>query len=48
MGMKRMASNPCFSDVFGEPQPTMGSNKVGEIVDLYRFWARSCRGWGAS
>ncbi|MCO5567874.1 hypothetical protein L7F22_021570 [Adiantum nelumboides] len=37
VGMKRMASDPRFFDAFGEPQPPIGSEKVGERVDLVDF-----------
>ena len=32
-----MESDPRFFDVSGEPQPPIGSEKVGEIVDLIDF-----------
>ncbi|MCO5559110.1 hypothetical protein L7F22_012702 [Adiantum nelumboides] len=35
--MKSMASDPRFSDASREPQPPIGSEKVGEIVDLVDF-----------
>ncbi|MCO5553007.1 hypothetical protein L7F22_006527 [Adiantum nelumboides] len=35
--MKSMASNPLFFDASGELQPPIGSQKVGEIVDLVDF-----------
>ncbi|MCO5578836.1 hypothetical protein L7F22_032683 [Adiantum nelumboides] len=35
--MKSMASDPRFFDASGEPQPPIGSEKVGEIVDLVDF-----------
>ncbi|MCO5578745.1 hypothetical protein L7F22_032590 [Adiantum nelumboides] len=37
VGMKSMASNPCFFDAFREPQPPIDSEKIGEIVDLVDF-----------
>ncbi|MCO5589293.1 hypothetical protein L7F22_043259 [Adiantum nelumboides] len=37
VGMKSMASYPCFFDTSREPQPPIGSEKVGEIVDLVDF-----------
>ncbi|MCO5610922.1 hypothetical protein L7F22_065166 [Adiantum nelumboides] len=37
VGMKSMTSDPCFFDAFGEPQPIIGSEKVGKIVDLVDF-----------
>ncbi|MCO5587015.1 hypothetical protein L7F22_040960 [Adiantum nelumboides] len=37
VGMKSMASNPRFFDASREPQPPIGSEKVGEIVDLVDF-----------
>ncbi|MCO5610674.1 hypothetical protein L7F22_064915 [Adiantum nelumboides] len=37
VGMKSMASDPCFFDASQEPQPPIGSEKVGEIVDLVDF-----------
>ncbi|MCO5612839.1 hypothetical protein L7F22_067110 [Adiantum nelumboides] len=37
VGMKSMAFDPRFFDASGEPQPPIGSEKVGEIVDLVDF-----------
>ncbi|MCO5576828.1 hypothetical protein L7F22_030648 [Adiantum nelumboides] len=37
VGMKSMASDPHFFYASGEPQPPIGSEKVGEIVDLVDF-----------
>ncbi|MCO5558980.1 hypothetical protein L7F22_012571 [Adiantum nelumboides] len=37
VGMKSMAYDPHFFDAFGEPQPPIGSEKVGKIVDLVDF-----------
>ncbi|MCO5613312.1 hypothetical protein L7F22_067588 [Adiantum nelumboides] len=37
VGMKSMAYDPRFFDASGEPQPPIGSEKVGEIVDLVDF-----------
>ncbi|MCO5610954.1 hypothetical protein L7F22_065201 [Adiantum nelumboides] len=37
VGMKSMASDPRFFDAFGEPQFLIGSEKIGEIVDLVDF-----------
>ncbi|MCO5571548.1 hypothetical protein L7F22_025291 [Adiantum nelumboides] len=37
VGMKSMASDRHFFDAYGEPQPPIGSEKVGEIVDLVDF-----------
>ncbi|MCO5550623.1 hypothetical protein L7F22_004112 [Adiantum nelumboides] len=37
VGMKSMASDPRFFDASREPQPPIGSEKVGEIVDLVDF-----------
>ncbi|MCO5611298.1 hypothetical protein L7F22_065550 [Adiantum nelumboides] len=37
VGMKSTASDPCFFDASGEPQPPIGSEKVVEIVDLVDF-----------
>ncbi|MCO5598903.1 hypothetical protein L7F22_053002 [Adiantum nelumboides] len=37
VGMKSMASDPHFFDASGEPQPPIGSEKVGKIVDLVDF-----------
>ena len=37
VGMKSMVSDPRFFDASGEPQPPIGSEKVGEIVDLVDF-----------
>ncbi|MCO5607251.1 hypothetical protein L7F22_061444 [Adiantum nelumboides] len=35
--MKSMASDPRFFDASGEPQLPIGSEKVGEIVDIVDF-----------
>ena len=35
--MKSMASDPRFFDASGEPQPPIGSETVGEIVDLVDY-----------
>ena len=35
--MKSMVSDPHFFDAFREPQPPIGSEKVGEIVDLVDY-----------
>ncbi|MCO5567275.1 hypothetical protein L7F22_020965 [Adiantum nelumboides] len=35
--MKSMASEPCFFDASGEPQPPIGSEKIGEIFDIVDF-----------
>ncbi|MCO5559057.1 hypothetical protein L7F22_012649 [Adiantum nelumboides] len=37
VGTKSMASDPRFFDASREPQPPIGSEKVGEIVDLVDF-----------
>lgn len=37
VGMKSMASDPRFFDASGEPQPPIGSDTVGEIVDLVDY-----------
>ncbi|MCO5571022.1 hypothetical protein L7F22_024753 [Adiantum nelumboides] len=37
VGIKSMVSDPCFFDASGEPQPPIGSEKVGEIVDFVDF-----------
>ncbi|MCO5580473.1 hypothetical protein L7F22_034341 [Adiantum nelumboides] len=37
VGMKSMASDTRFFDASGEPQPPIGSEKVGEIVDLVDY-----------
>ncbi|MCO5562245.1 hypothetical protein L7F22_015871 [Adiantum nelumboides] len=37
VGMKSMASDPRFFNASREPQPPIGSKKVGEIVDLVDF-----------
>ncbi|MCO5559527.1 hypothetical protein L7F22_013128 [Adiantum nelumboides] len=37
VGMKSMASDPRFFDASGDPQPPIGSEKVGNIVDLVDF-----------
>ncbi|MCO5592144.1 hypothetical protein L7F22_046140 [Adiantum nelumboides] len=37
VGMKSMVSDPRFFDASGEPQRQIGSEKVGEIVDLVGF-----------
>ncbi|MCO5567211.1 hypothetical protein L7F22_020899 [Adiantum nelumboides] len=39
VGMKSMASDPRFFNASREPQPPIGSEKVGEIVDLVDFEA---------